>query len=513
MLTKQEIRDLVMKPVLEAGYDIYFVGGCVRDACLGKEPHDYDLTTNATPEQLHTIFERFSNVSNNSEAFGVTMPLIKCSDGRSEEVEIATFRRDTSSGRRPSVDVNGVSIKKDAARRDFTINALYERIDGNIEDPTGKGLDDIKGDIIRFVGKAQNRIKEDPLRALRLIRFVSKLGFEFVCKDDFEVLSLDGVSKERILKEFTGMLGQPYFVSKGFPLMLKLGIDKLIPGLHEIFEDMKTCYQNPKWHAEGATIFFTYIEKDFAAKLRMGVDVDPGFVTCSGEEYVEKYYNNKNYICDINKVIQCGTVYDHTLLVMEEMSKQEHDYIDMLAAILHDIGKPASARKNGKKNPEDAWGKTKDHDVVGEPLAYEFCKNLGMTNEDCDTIAWLVKHHMRAHQLTDIKSKCKIWRMVSHPLFPRLVKLAEADEKGCRKTAEDEWNGIQAAISRPDIAELIGVPMPERLLTGDDLIAKKYVPGPLFKKALDRAYQGQIDENITDKEVLYRKFAKGILKS
>ena len=513
MLTKQEIIDLVMKPVIDAGYDIYFVGGCVRDACLGKEPHDYDLTTNATPEQLHTIFERFSNVSDNSEAFGVTMPLIKCSDGRSEEVEIATFRRDTSSGRRPSVDVNGVSIKEDAARRDFTINALYERIDGIIEDPTHQGLDDIKGDTLRFCGRAQDRIEEDPLRALRLIRFVSKLGFDFKSDEEFKVLSLDGVSKERILKELVGMFGQPYFVSKGLPLMLELGIDKLIPGLHEMFEDMKTCYQNPKWHAEGATISFTYISKDLAAKRRMGMDVDPGFVTCSGEEYVEEYYNNKNYICNINKVIQCGTVYDHTLLVMEEMAKQEHDYLDMFAALLHDIGKPESARKNGKKNPEDAWGKTKDHDIVGEPLAYEFCKNLGMTNEDCETIAWLVKHHMRAHQLTDIKSKCKIWRMTSHPLFSRLVKLAEADENGCRKTDVDEWEGIQKAISRPDIAELIGVPMPARLLTGDDLISKGYTPGPLFKKSLDRAYQGQIDEDITDKELLYRKFAKGILKS
>ena len=501
MLTKQQIKDLVMQPVIEAGYDIYFVGGCVRDECLGKEPHDYDLTTNATPEQLHNIFKRFSNVSKNSEPFGVTIPLIS-NNGADTEVEIATFRRDTSSGRRPTVSYDGVPITEDAARRDFTINALYQRIDGTIEDPTGKGLDDIKGNIIRFVGKAQDRIEEDPLRVLRLIRFVSKLGFEFVCEDDFEVLSLDGVSKERILKEFIGMLGQPYFVSKGFPLMIKLGIDKLIPGLHEIFEDMKTCYQNPKWHAEGGEYI---VESEISKPHTVDGNQFAG-------EFIDAYYLGKP-LPKIVKVIKYGTVYDHTLLVMEEMSKQEHDYIDMLAAILHDIGKPAAARKNGKKNPEDAWGKTKDHDVVGEPLAYEFCKNLGMTNEDCDTIAWLVKHHMRAHQLTDIKSKCKIWRMVSHPLFPRLVKIAKADEDGCRKTENDEWDGILKAIARPDIAELVGVEMPARILNGDYLIAKGYEPGPLFKKALDRAYQGQIDENITDPDTLYRHFAKGILKS
>lgn len=168
-----------MQPVMEAGFEIYFVGGCVRDSLLGKEPHDYDLTTNASPEDLHKIFRRFSNVSANSEAFGVTIPLITDKDGNTEEVEIATFRRDTSLGRRPTVALTGVSIVEDAARRDFTINALYEGITGNCEDPTGKGLDDIRKGIIRFCGRAQDRIDEDPLRVLRLIRFVSKLGFEF----------------------------------------------------------------------------------------------------------------------------------------------------------------------------------------------------------------------------------------------------------------------------------------------------------------------------------------------
>lgn len=179
-MTKNDIKEFVMKPVIAAGFDIYFVGGCVRDSILGREPHDYDLTTNATPAELHTIFKRFSNVSGNSEAFGVTIPLIAGRDGKLEEVEIATFRKDTSKGRRPSVSIEGVSISEDAGRRDFTINALYEGIEGNCEDPTGQGLEDIRRGVVRFCGRAQDRIDEDPLRALRLIRFVSKLGFDFV---------------------------------------------------------------------------------------------------------------------------------------------------------------------------------------------------------------------------------------------------------------------------------------------------------------------------------------------
>lgn len=178
MEDKQQIIEKVMKPIKKAGFDVYFVGGCVRDKLLGKVPHDYDLTTSAKPEDLHKIFSKFSNVSDNSEKFGVTMPIITFEDDIKEEIEIATFRKDVSKGRKPKVSLDA-SIFEDASRRDFTINALYEDMDGNIIDPTGLGLNDIKDGIIRFVGNADERLEEDPLRALRLIRFVSKLGFSF----------------------------------------------------------------------------------------------------------------------------------------------------------------------------------------------------------------------------------------------------------------------------------------------------------------------------------------------
>lgn len=180
-MTKQDIRNLVMAPIKWAGFDIYFVGGCVRDELLGKDPHDYDLVTNAKPSDLHKIFNKFSNVSSNSECFGVTMPLVGYDDSSLEEIEIATFRRDVTSGRHPVVSLDA-TIEQDASRRDFTINALYESMDGEILDPTGYGIYDIKNKILRFVGNADDRINEDPLRALRLIRFESKLGFNFVEK-------------------------------------------------------------------------------------------------------------------------------------------------------------------------------------------------------------------------------------------------------------------------------------------------------------------------------------------
>lgn len=330
------------------------------------------------------------------------------------------------------------------------------------------------------------------------------------------VKELEGVSKERILKELSGMLAAPHFVDKGLPLMFKLGIDKTIPGLSELFEDLKTCLQTPKWHSEGGIFNADFKKED-------GTVVEK-FEAISGADLAAKFAKvDKDIECEITKIITCGNAFDHTMLVMEEMAKQlfkedgtsdfdEHTrFVMMMAAMLHDCGKPASGRKNGKKNPDDLWCKTKDHDIVGEPIAFDFCKNLGMTNKDCDDIAWLVKHHMRAHQIEETKSKCKRWRLISHPLFDKLVMLARADERGCRKTKRDEWRGIDHSFTLPEIYELVGKPMPERILTGDDIIARGFEPGPTFKKALDKAYEFQIDKGITDKESLFKN-VKGIVK-
>ena len=101
-MDKKQIIDNVIIPIEKQGFHAYFVGGCVRDALMNVEPHDYDICTDATPKQLHTIFEKFSNTSENAEPFGVTMPLIKI-DNVAEEFEIATMRRDITKGRHPKV--------------------------------------------------------------------------------------------------------------------------------------------------------------------------------------------------------------------------------------------------------------------------------------------------------------------------------------------------------------------------------------------------------------------------
>lgn len=514
MTIKEQFIDKVFKPIRNAGFDVFFVGGCVRDELMGVEPHDLDITTSASPEALHKVFTRFSNVSKNSEQFGVTMPLIEI-DGKPEEVEIATFRKDTSLGRHPTVSLNA-SIEEDAARRDFTVNALYEDAEGNVIDPTGKGLEDIKTKTLRFVGKAVDRIKEDPLRLFRACRFQAQKGFSLdkglSVEDQNDINNLiestsieklfEDVSKERQLKEIKGIFGGKFFMAEGDTTMRYLTVFGLLKvmGLQDIFDEMKQTKQNPKWHAEGATAFVkwggltTSVPGEFASEL------------------FEKSVKGGTDDFEIIKFIECGDVLTHTFNVMHEMSKVDHDWIDMMSCLMHDIGKAVSSRRGEKKNPEDAWCKTKDHPVTGAPLAEEICKNMKMSNDEVEIIKDLVLRHMDMHHLGGFKSKYSILKLTTNPNWERLVKLAGCDDKGCCKTAlDDEEMSIEKIVSLPKIKECIGMKMPERILTGDDLIERGFKPGPTFKKALEVAHKIQIDQNITDKDRLFNN-VKNLVK-
>lgn len=255
-MTKSDIIKFIIKPIEDAGFRAFFVGGCVRDSLMNKEPHDYDICTDATPTQLHTVFKNFSE--QNSEPYGVTMPIVN-----GELVEIATMRKDVTKGRHPKIEFTDC-IQEDASRRDFTVNALYENDEGTVFDPTEKGKEDISKNLLRFVGKATERLLEDPLRAYRYVRFISQKGFEssLTLEEIEEIKKIitpdfySEVSKERKLKELTGIFGGKFLSDRFdtvFYLMTELKIfDDL--GISSIFEDMKNCHQTPKWHAEGAKV-------------------------------------------------------------------------------------------------------------------------------------------------------------------------------------------------------------------------------------------------------------------
>lgn len=184
----------------KAGFELYVVGGAVRDTLMGKTPKDYDLATNAPPNTVEEILKKEGvKTIGTGAAFGVINAFVN-----GEEYEIATFRSDVGSGRRPD-SVIFSDIETDVKRRDLTINALFYDIKNyEIVDLVG-GIEDIKNGVIRTVGDAGERFGEDRLRILRAIRFAGRTGSKLdpaIDKSLRQNNSLEGISGERIMDEF-----------------------------------------------------------------------------------------------------------------------------------------------------------------------------------------------------------------------------------------------------------------------------------------------------------------------
>ena len=212
----------IHKAFKKSGKKLYVVGGAVRDAILGDNPKDFDLATDAKPDEVLKIAKdnKFSTAEV-GKSFGVVIV-----NGN----EIATFRKDIGKGRRPS-SVDYTDIEGDVRRRDLTVNALFYDLDKKeIVDLVG-GIADLKKKKIRTVGKAEDRFEEDPLRKLRALRFQARLGGTF----DKDLLSslqkdptLKGVSSERIRDEFVKSLKSAKNPQKYMEMNDKIGFTKLI---------------------------------------------------------------------------------------------------------------------------------------------------------------------------------------------------------------------------------------------------------------------------------------------
>jgi len=191
---------LVIQDVFKKnGYKLYLVGGAVRDALSGATPKDYDLATDALPDEVNRMLSPIYKMLPVGEAFGIWLAVTPTG-----EYEIATFREDIGMGRRPD-EVKFTTIENDVNRRDLTINALFYDIDKEeIVDLVG-GVEDLKNGIVRSVGDPTQRFNEDRLRILRAIRFAGITGSELdpAMRDSLtRDASLRGVSNERIKDEF-----------------------------------------------------------------------------------------------------------------------------------------------------------------------------------------------------------------------------------------------------------------------------------------------------------------------
>jgi len=222
----------VIKMLEAHGFVGFCVGGCVRDAVMGIEAHDWDLATNAHPEQVIAIFDK---VNPSGIKHGTVTVVIN-----GEGFEVTTFRKDGdySDGRHPDSIEFSTTILEDISRRDFTMNAMFARNDGEIID-TFNGMQDIEDGIVRFIGEPVQRIMEDSLRMLRTVRFASQFGFRIDLKGRTAILKnanrINIVSQERIRDELVKIITSPH-AFEGVMDLYDLGL------LHYILPELDICF-------------------------------------------------------------------------------------------------------------------------------------------------------------------------------------------------------------------------------------------------------------------------------
>lgn len=330
------------------GYEAYLVGGCVRDLLLNRPPKDWDLTTDATPEQIQATFPN----SFYENDFGTVGVVSEVADPTLKVVEVTPYRTDGEYGdkRRPDSVIFGTSLSEDLKRRDFTVNAIAmsigdishvtvsretvtcEMVEYSLIDEHG-GVIDISRKVIRAVGSADERFKEDALRILRAIRLATELGFDMDSDVEKAIVAngelLRHISTERIRDEFSRVISssQP---AKGLEHMRRLGLLKY-----------------------------------FLPELEEGIGIE----------------QNKAHSFD---------VWTHLMKTLEHSAKKDFTFDVRLASLFHDISKPETRRRNPKNGEWTFYG----HDVVGSRRTKEILKRLKFSHETVEKVSKLVRWHM-----------------------------------------------------------------------------------------------------------------------
>jgi poly(A) polymerase len=404
-----------------AGYELWMVGGALRDRLLRIESKDIDYATSANPDQVEALVVGLgAPVTTVGKRFGTIGVL---ADG--EWSEITTFRGDSYSegSRWPDVTF-GTSIEEDLARRDFTVNAIAEdALSGRRLYPFG-GAEDISAKIIRAVGEPALRFREDPLRILRGIRFVSQLGFEIepaTLAGMLETASLlTTLSQERITTE----------------------LDKLLQG------------QQPR---RGLEMLREAGALEFAL---------PELVSMIG--------------CEQNRFHQFD-VWGHTLATVEAIeTTPESRRLRRWAALLHDVGKPAV--RHVKANGE--WGFYR-HETVGAELAAALLERLKIARQDAHAITHMVRRHMDRPDAAEARS-VRRYMSKAAGYWRDLVALKRADNASHTYDDDGYHDALEAACERIEREESDKL-RAESPLTGDDLVALfDREPGPWIRVVKER---------------------------
>lgn len=342
-MNARALAEQICTTLRHAGYQAYLVGGCVRDILLKREPVDYDVATDATPDEVQRIFPHSLAVG---AQFGVIVVMGDPQTQPGMHVEVATFRSDAdySDGRHPDKVLFASSPEEDVRRRDFTINALLlDPETGEVLDFVG-GRQDLDAGVVRAIGQPEERFREDKLRMIRAVRFAARFGYAIEAATFAAIQNLapgiHQVSPERLRDELTKILTEGA-ARRGFEL---LDQSRLLPEILPQIARMKGVEQPPQFHPEGDVWIHT---------LMMLGGLQPG--------------------CSVTLA---------------------------WGVLLHDVGKPPTF-----KPPVGPGGRIRfdEHVEVGTVMAEAICRRLRFSNEDTEQIASLVANHLRFKDVAQMK--------------------------------------------------------------------------------------------------------------
>jgi poly(A) polymerase len=412
-----------------AGHQAYLVGGCVRDILSEREPADYDVSTDATPEQVQRIFPR-------SLAVGAKFGVVVVTNDTAQ-VEVATFRSDVgySDGRHPDRVEYSKTPQEDVRRRDFTINALLLDPQTNeVLDFVG-GREDLRAGIVRAIGNPEERLREDKLRMIRAVRFAARFHYAIEA-GTFTAIRLlasqvNQVSAERIRDELTKLLTEGAARS-AFELLDETGLlNDLLPEIAQ----MKGVEQPPQFHPE-------------------------------------------------------GDVWTHTMMMLEGLRSTCSSTLAW-GVLLHDVGKPPTFKPATGPGTRIRFD---EHVEVGTQMAESICRRLRFSNGDTEQIMALVANHLRFKDVPQMKPST-LKRFVRLNRFDEHLELHRLDcWSSHRNLGNYEFVRRFLAETPPEVVR------PARLLTGDDLKAMGFQPGPLFKKILESVEEAQLEGRIRSRD-------------
>jgi len=443
---RREFATEVVRRLHDAGYVAYWAGGCVRDFLLQIEPQDYDVATSALPDQVRQLFGHRRTLAVGA-SFGV---IVVRSPRDAWNVEVATFRTEGPylDGRRPE-HVAFSSPEEDALRRDFTINGMfYDPVEQQVLDYVG-GQQDLAGRVVRAIGDAGQRIREDKLRMLRAVRIAARFRFTIEEQTAAAIRGLADeilvVSHERIAQELKKML-----LHETRRAAMRSALDlRLLPA---IFPELKPIWQP----VAGRT------SADSAATTAPAEAVHPE--AAGSDPRWQKTLDMLDLLPAPSFELACAVLL-HELTVLPAPGPVVDPAAEKSAAF-----------------------------HAGVQVVHAICRRLRLSNRETEQICWLLAHRYHLHHAPQLPV-ATFKRLLAHPRVEELVALNRVEmQVAGRSLAAVEFCENYLRNTPPELID------PPYLLTGDDLIRHGLRPGTAFKLLLDRVRDAQLEGTITTRE-------------